>query len=428
MVAIKWLGRNLGTLILAFILALVVWISAETAADPNVEQVLTRPIRLEVINESPDLLKTSEIPESVQVTLNAPASRWTTLRSYDQPLRAWIDLAGLEAGEHLVPVQVQLRVPVSPVRIVQRTPAEIPVTLETRVSRAFNVNLIVDGEPVIGYQTGTLTYSPDIVNISGAASSVSQVAEVRAFLDITGAHQSIETVLPLQVLDQAGNLVSEGITLIPNSISVYQPITLLGGYRNMIVTPALIGQLADGYRLTDISVSPPGVVVFSSDLELLSDLPGFIETVPFDLTGVDDDVQAFLELDIPEGLEVPEDQRVLVQISVAPIESTLALSLPVEVVGLPNQLAAQVSPAIIEVVLSGPLPVLNNLSPSQIRVLVDLRGRESGVYILSPSIPLLPDRVQLESILPATLEVTISEAPAPTPTGTPALQNSTSSP
>jgi YbbR domain-containing protein len=404
--------------LLAFGLALVVWLSAETAADPNVEQAFPGTVRLEVINEDPEYLVISEIPQFVRVSLNAPASIWAEILSYDQPVRAWIDLEGLEAGEHTVPVQVQLRVQVNPVRIIQRTPSEVQVVLEPRVSRVFPVTLIVEGEPFIGYQTGTLAYSPQSVNILGAESSVSQVADVRAYLDITGAHQTIEATVSLQALNASGDPVSEDITLVPNVISVTQPITLLGGYRNMIVTPVFTGQLADGYKLTNITVSPPGVVVFSSDLELLTNLPGYIETVPFDLTGVEDDVQAFIELDVPEGIEVPNDQRVLVQLGVAAIESTMALSLPVEVVGLPRNLTAQLSSPTVDVIISGPLPVLNEFKPSDIRVLIDLSGRAPGVYTLTPAVPILPNRVQLESVLPATLEVAISELPTPTPTPT----------
>ncbi len=43
--ALRWLGRNLSTLLMAFILALIVWISAVISEDPNLEEVLQRPVR-----------------------------------------------------------------------------------------------------------------------------------------------------------------------------------------------------------------------------------------------------------------------------------------------------------------------------------------------------------------------------------------------
>ena len=39
---LRWLAKNLATLLLAFILALIVWVSAVTSADPNEQHVLWR--------------------------------------------------------------------------------------------------------------------------------------------------------------------------------------------------------------------------------------------------------------------------------------------------------------------------------------------------------------------------------------------------
>jgi YbbR domain-containing protein len=110
---------------------------------------------------------------------------------------------------------------------------------------------------------------------------------------------------------------------------------------------------------------------------------------------------------------------VLVQVSIAAIESSLAVSLPVEVIGLTPGLLASISPSTVDVILSGPVPVLDGLEPTDIRLLVDLTGYEPGTYQLIPVVDFLPSQVQKVSILPSTVEVTISLAPTPTPTSTP---------
>jgi len=60
--------------------------------------------------------------------------------------------------------------------------------------------------------------------------------------------------------------------------------------------------------------------------------------------------------------------------------------------------------------------VLDSLKPSDIRVVVDLTDQELGTYQLEPRVDLLPDRLQAEAILPATIEVTVITAPTATPT------------
>jgi hypothetical protein len=95
---LRWLVSNLSTLILSFALAVVVWISAVTAANPNIERIRTVP--LEVIGLDPDKLVTSSVPAQVRVTLRAPTSVMDSITSTEQSVRAWVDVSGLEAGTH----------------------------------------------------------------------------------------------------------------------------------------------------------------------------------------------------------------------------------------------------------------------------------------------------------------------------------------
>jgi YbbR domain-containing protein len=93
--------------------------------------------------------------------------------------------------------------------------------------------------------------------------------------------------------------------------------------------------------------------------------------------------------------------------------------LPVETLGLPPNLAAVISPATVDVIVTGPLPVLDTLTADSFRVVVNLTGLEVGTYQIRPLIDLVPDQINVVSILPETVEVTIEPAPTSTPTPTP---------
>ncbi len=43
---LRWFGRNLTTLLLAFVLAIVVWVSAVLTADPNETRIYNRTVTL----------------------------------------------------------------------------------------------------------------------------------------------------------------------------------------------------------------------------------------------------------------------------------------------------------------------------------------------------------------------------------------------
>jgi YbbR domain-containing protein len=410
----RWLGRNLGTLLLAFLLALVVWVTAVLSTDPNEERLYPRPVNIEHVGLDPGLLLVDGKPTQAQLTLIAPRSVWNQLLANPDLVRTWVDLSGLGAGEHVVPLHTEVSL-AKPVRIINTEPSEAQVVLEPLSSQTFPVNVQVSGEPALGYRKGVPSASPAEVIVTGPESAVSQVVEVRAEMDVTGASDSVERAVPVQAFDKSGREVS-GVNISPSSISVNQPVTLLGGYRNVVVKVATTGEVAPGYWLTNISVTPPNVTVFSVNPQQVNALPGFVETNPLDLTGLQDDTDIRATLHLPEGVSLAGEESVLVRLSIAALEGSLPISLPVEVIGLSPELQAIVSPETVELLLTGPLPILNNLSPAGIRVSVNVTGLEPGVYQLTPVVDLLPVQVKVSSIMPEIVQVTIQIAPTSTPT------------
>jgi YbbR domain-containing protein len=409
----KWFVRNLSTLLLAFALALVVWISAVTASNPNIDS--THEVPLEQVGMAPDMMVVGDVPDSVKVTLRAPTSLMETIDKSTNAIRAWVDLTGLEPGTHDLPVNTQINSAYSPVRRIQVVPDIVTITLEKLETRSFPVQLEVIGEPAIGYQKGKPIYTPETVTVSGPASLVDQIVEVKSSVNINGAVDTVQRNLPVQAYDKNGAIVG-GVTITPATISVTVPIFIQGGYRNVIVKVLTEGTLANGYRLTNITVSPLSVVVFSTDPQLVNDLPGYVETMPVDLSGAEDDVDTFVQLDLPDGISVVGDQTVLVQVSIAAIEGSLTMTLQVVPVGLLPTKAAVISPQLVDVILSGPVSILDSLTAEDIRVSVDVTGLEIGTYQLEPQVDVLPERIMVDAINPQTVEVTIIDAPTPTPT------------
>jgi YbbR domain-containing protein len=403
-------------MVLALVLAVVVWLSAVTAANPNIEQ--TRSIPLDLIGLDPDMMVVGNVATQVRVTLEAPSSVMDSMSASEKAVQAWVDISGLEPGTHDLEVQVQINPAYRPVRRSSVIPDIISITLEPILTRTYPVNLEMTGEPAVGYQKGRLSSEPSSITISGAASLVTQIEEVNASMDISGTTETIERDVALVAVDQNGKPVS-GVTITPSDVSVTQPIFLQGGYRNVIVRVVTTGQPANGYKLTNITVSPLNMVVFSSDPQLVNDLPGYVETEPVDLTDAVDDIDTYVAINLPEGVTMVGDQFVLVQVSIAAIEGSLTMSLPVIPVGLLPIHTAVISPETVDVILSGPVPVLDTLTPDDIRVVVDVSDLDLGTYQIEPIVDVIPDRIVVEAVLPSTVAVEIIVAPTPTPTTTP---------
>ena len=415
---LRWLGDHLSTLLLAFVLSFAVWVIAVVSADPNEERTL-RPVDLELIGQPSDQVIVNSIPDQVRITLNAPKSIWDELTNNPELVRAWIDLTGLEGGDHTLDIKTQ--VDVSPFRNVGVEPDKVRVRLEPLVRRDFSVQLIVSGELPLGYQRGEAQIQPSSITISGPESQVSRVSQARVAVNLSGSVETIDRFVPVQLVDDAGDTVT-GLTSSYKEISVRLPISLQGRFKNVAIKVVTTGQVANGYRLTNISVSPPTFTVFSEDPDLVNELPGYIETMPVDLGNLVDDAAISIELNLPQGITTVRDPNVIVQVSVAAIEGSLTLTLPLEIVGLTPDLQAAISPETVDVIVAGPLLVLDKLTEENFRIVLDLSGLPPGVYQREPVVELAPELVRIQTTLPESVEVTIEIAPligtqvAPTPT------------
>lgn len=406
-------------LALSLVLALAVWISAVTSADPDEVRSYPQAVALEIVGQDPGLVVLGPVPTAINLTLRAPRSVWEKLLGTDNAVRAVMDLAGLGAGEHKLDVQVQVRV--GQVQVISVSPQTVNINLQPLATRTFTINLAVRGEVAIGFQTGTPEMGATQVVLSGPASLIAQVKRVQADVSIAGLRQDVQALLALHPLDASGATIN-GLALNPEKVQVHLPITQQGGYRDIAVKVVVHGQVASGYRLTNISVFPPILTVYSKEPSLVNSLPGYVETEPLNLDGNSQNTDTRLGLKLPSGVSVVGEQTVQVQVGIAAIEGSLSLNnMKVEIIGLGDGLGAQTSPETVDVILTGPLPLLDKLSAGDVKIVVDLTGLEIGTHQLSPQAQIIINDVRIQSINPATIEVTISLTgkPAGTPTVTP---------
>jgi len=411
---LRWLTTNLRSFLLAFVLALAVWVTAVTSANPDVTQAYPNPIPIDFVGQNPGLVMTGTVPRQVQVTLRAPRSIWDELLANSASIQAVVDLTGLKAGTSAVEVKIQIAN--RPVRLVSVTPQKFDLSLEQQVTVTLPVKMSFSGLPAIGYQAGEVVMDPTQAVISGPESLVTQVKQIRADVDLTNTRQSIETSVPIHAVDESGSTVAR-ISIHPDTIRVSLPIIQQGGYRDLAVILKITGKPASGYRLTNETASPLTVTVYSNNLPLIESLPGYVQTAALDLSGASKSINTHLSLDLPEGVLLIGDQTVSVQIEIAPIEDSRQVSFrPVELIGLSPGLQAVLSPTTVDVILAGPLPVLNSLQLSDVHVQVDLTGLTIGTYQLIPTITVVEDGVTVQSILPGMVEVVISKGKSATPT------------
>lgn len=408
---LTFLIKNFNSILLALALAISVWVSAVIASDPNEERDVDYHPSLELIGLGEGLVQTESLATDVEMRLRAPLSVWEDIEQEPDAVIAIVDLTDLEEGEYELDVDVKFDI--SPVQVVELHPQKVSVKLEPLVTQVKSIRPLLQGEPALGFHANEPILSEGLVQVSGAQSSLQQMDEIRAELSITGARESITSEVALTAVDSDGEKV-QGLILSPNQVKMTVEIIQSGGYRDVAVKVETVGQPVSGYRVTNISVSPPTVTLFSSNPQLVAGLPGYASTQPLDLTQIDDDKEVRVTLDLPDGvIIVGDEQSVTVQIGIAAIETSISLTIPINIIGLGSGLQAVVSPETIDIFLTGPLPILDDLTSESVLIFVDLTDLGPGSHLVEPQVEILPDRVVQEAINPDTIQITITEEDAP---------------
>jgi YbbR domain-containing protein len=403
------LGANLFSLLLAVVLAAAVWVNAVSTEDPNETRTLSTPLSVEAVGLVEGLVAQGYESTQVQVTFRAPRSLWDLL--IPENLHALVDLEGLAEGQYIVPIQIETNI--SPVMVEKVEPDVLSILVDRMAARSMAVHAELTGNLAPGFQAGVPRLTPDTVEVSGPESLVDSIAEIVAAVNIEGLRTEMDQNVPLLPLDTDGALVS-GVSVDPSSISVSVPVQQLGGYRDLVVKVPLQGVVKNGYRLVGLTINPQVVTLYSDDPEATGNLPGYVETETLDISGASEDITTSLSLVLPEGVQVVGDPKIVVQVSISTIEDSITISRPIRFQGLEPGLSVSLSPEYVDVILTGPAPIIWSLKPADIDVFLDLTGKSPGTYKITPQVD-MPEVLQLVIISPEQVEVVIVEG-EPTPT------------
>jgi YbbR domain-containing protein len=186
----------------------------------------------------------------------------------------------------------------------------------------------------------------------------------------------------------------------------------LGYLRDLAVTPALQGQPAPDYRVSNLVVSPPVVKVFGPP-EAVRKTSGYLQTQPINLTGITRSITTPVALQMPEGLTIVDPVRPIVSVTlkIEVIRSGLTLEVTPTIRGLSDTLSATVELDTIVVILNGPLSIMETLNAEEdVALSLDLTGLDPGEYALVPEIT-VPDQIVIENVIPEVVPIQIVEKP-----------------
>jgi YbbR domain-containing protein len=403
----RTMTSHLVTLLFSLLAALVIWVVAIQQQDVQKSNLLTLPVQVEGLAADSQI---ANAPEEVQIRVEGPTSIIDALTT-DQ-FTAIMDVTDLPSGMH----EVQILVSPQEIDRVNRgipSPSSAQVTIERIITKDIPVNVDVRGEVARGYELGDPFVDPGEIQITGIASRVEPIAEARIDIFLDGPREDVTRERTPIFYNRLGETVSvSGLELSTRVVQVTIPVDQQAGFSVIPVIVDWVGQPATGYRVLSVSVEPDSVLVTGRPTQL--DQISFLRTETIDINGLQDSFFTQAAINLPDGLMLEDEQSVLVSFEIEPIISTNVVRKTPEIRNLEIGFTTTLDIDQVVVFLAGPFDKLEALTDDDILVTLDLLGLMTGTHRITANPSVLVTDIEVRSVQPQTVTVTIEPIITPT--------------
>jgi len=189
----KLLTENWTLKLISLVFALVLWMFI--MGERRLEVGYTVPLELQNIPKN--LMVANEVPSLVDVRISGP--RTLLMKVSPNDISIAVDLSNLQPGlTTFKRLEERLNLP-SGLRVTRLSPSFIDIKLERIQEKKVPVKIALTGEPMAGFQIGSVKATPDRVVVAGAESELKNVTEVTTEpIDLTGVNEGFSLIVPLE--------------------------------------------------------------------------------------------------------------------------------------------------------------------------------------------------------------------------------------
>lgn len=371
--------RNTTPKIASILFSIVFYIFVMGEVNPEVERNLNN-LKVELLNveelENAGLVFKDQNQFTVDVKISGKQNDLTKISLEDIKVSA--DLSGAKEGDNIKVLDV--RNPVN-IEIKEMSPQQINVRLDKIVQSQKPVEIVYDGEPASGYQIGNYEISPNEILIEGPSSRIESVAKVIAEIDIEGTRENIRRNVPIKAVDGQGKDII-GIDVKTKNANIYLSLVKL---KNVPIKPIITGAVKEGYKITSIDIEPVNTTIRAKE-GIVNGVTELL-TKSINVDELDSTLVTQVNLDMPRYIETPYLQGLPeIRIEVEKIE-TKEFTFKADEISV-NNLNDALTTNIgeldqdIKVKISDVRSILEDVTRSDLELILDAEGLEEGTYTL----------------------------------------------
>ena len=367
--------RNKNVLrLLSVVLALFLWFYVVAVENPYSERKITK-IPIQFVNheelESRGLAIDYSDVQTMDVVISG--SRSDVMKVSADEITATVDLTGYEKGKNYA--NITIKVP-SKVELVDQRIQVIPITVEKLQTAKKKVNIQFTGTASKEKEAKLFAQDIEQVKVSGAQSQVAKVSKVFADLDVSKlTDNSKKYNLKIYAADAKGKEIT-GVELSHTKVGVQAGLYSI---KSVPLSLDLKGEPAAEYRVSALD-APKTVKIagFADELEKIDKLV----SNPIYLSDLTESKKIPIEITLPEGVELAEQDAVVLDVKIKGLESKefAILSSNVSIRGLATGKNATVENATLKVKAYVKDASASSISTDDIALYVDLTGLENGEH------------------------------------------------
>lgn len=374
--------KNLMAKIICVLLSFGLWLYITNVENPSrnydIKNIPVELVNTNVIENS----KLALVPGqkfTVDLKIEGPSSEVNKIRPEDFKITADMSNYALKSGKNTIPVQI-ISYPEN-ITIKNNGFLGIKVELEEFATKELTIKSTVKVNYKNGIHELDKKISPSTVKITGGKSTIDRVDSAVISGEEKDVGKNIENSYVIKFLDSDGNEVT-GIE--SNVSSAKLNITVTAG-KKVAVNLITSGQISEGYELVGYDIEPKYVEILGNKAQSMES----IDTEPLDLSSFTEDSEAYVKLNIPDGITVINGvDTIKVKINVKKLEAvTKNVICTVKYINLNEDLIIESPTDKINITLTGLQTELDKVSDKNIDVSVNLNNiKEEGTYNIKPDV------------------------------------------
>ncbi len=446
---------NIGWKIASVFAGIMIWALLSNEYDPISTRNLSIPITYmneDKLMENDGLVMISG-PETVQIVVSTRTSKRAKASADMFTCTAdLIDHYGGDFGSQRVHITVTQ---VSGTDVIQdwqynKNDPNITVSMDEYIVKEFEIELLPENDLTEGlFLENTTSFSPATVTVSGPLSKFSNVAAVKAVVNLQELSESgggnFSKEVKLELYDANGKVISNSDGALKLSKETAVLSATVTRIKNVnIIIEGTTGTPAEGYRYVSCTVAPSNIAVrgLKSVVADLSEI--YIPADELNIDGISENTTYTVDITpyLPEGVTLAEGSTVDINVEVEHLEVMYFMmpSTSIKLVGGTSDNEYSIRDSALNIRVRGFKEDLEQLSDDSFTASVDVTGLTEGTHRLKVKVEEITGytidnadnlyvTVQITSLyVPTEPEETTTEPESETETTAPAEESETTEP